>query len=335
MFLDRLPAASPAARRRTPLPIRKDISLPAGKLFNRTPDDNPDEGDLSMKLAGHTMGMPDMDIYEAISFCARIGYDGIEVRCAENGQMHLEALEPDEVRRIKEHADSEGVEFACLTPYYRDFMTEATKAASLDGYRLACGIARELDCPVVRCISGLWPQEGHEREEVFARTVSGVKEAALIARHNGVRLAVETHRGQLAWSAQETLDFIGAVDMEEVGVLYDVYWVEVRGEESIDEAIDMLSPWIIHVHAKNVRYDADGNAHATLLEDGEMDWCWIVNRLRAKGYDGYISDEYEKFWRPEQFQDPEIGMKKNHDLLRDCLAQEPPEPSHEPAPRPL
>ncbi|MGC9319954.1 MAG: sugar phosphate isomerase/epimerase family protein [Armatimonadota bacterium] len=272
-----------------------------------------------MKLCGHTMGMPNRDIFESISLCAQIGYDGIEVRCAENGQMHLEELSPDEIQRIKQHAEDEGVEFACLTPYYRDFMIEATKAATLDGYRLACGIARELACPLVRAISGTWPNENFSREEVFARTVSGMKEAALIADHNGVRLAVETHRGQLTWSAAETLEFVEAVDHPAVGVLYDAYWVEVRGEEDLGQQISMLSPWIIHVHAKNVRYDDEGEAHATLLDEGEMDWCQIITLLDAIGYDGYISDEYEKLWRPAQFPEPEVGMKRNHEVLRECL----------------
>lgn len=288
-----------------------------------------------MKLAGHTMGMPGKDIFESISFCAQIGLDGIEVRCAENGQMHLEALEPDDVSRIRDHALAEGVEFACLTPYYRDFMTEEAKAATLDGIRLACGIARELNCPTVRAIAGQWPLEGHERAEVFARTVSGMKEAGLIAMDNGVRLACETHRGYLTWSAQEAVEFVGAVDMDSVGILWDHYWVHVRGQETLDQALSLISPWLLHVHAKNVARDDEGAPHATLLAEGELDWCLIVNHLKAIGYEGYISDEYEKFWHPERFPEPEVGMRANAELLRECILREPPKPSHDPAPRPL
>ena len=292
-------------------------------------------GARDMKIAGHTMGMPKLDIFEAISFCAEIGYDGIEVRCAENGQMHLEALTPDEIARIRDHATEKGVQFACLTPYYRDFMTDAATSATLDGIRLACGIARGLGCPTVRAIAGQWPLEGHERTEVFARTVSGMKEAGLIAMDDGVRLACETHKGYLTWSAQEAVEFVTAVDMDSVGILWDHYWVHVRGEETLDEAVGMLTPWLLHVHAKNVKYDAEGNPHAVLLNEGELDWCLIINRLKTFGYEGYISDEYEKFWRPEEFPEPEVGMKANAELLRECIQQEPPKPSHDPAPQPL
>ncbi len=40
---------------------------------------------------------------------------------------------------------------------------------------------------------------------------------------------------------------------------------------------------------------------------------------RSIGYDGYISDEYEKFWKPD-LPEPEVGMKRNAEVLRRCLA---------------
>ncbi len=274
-----------------------------------------------MKLCGHTMGMPEKDIFESISFCAELGLDGIEVRCAENGQMHLEALTAEDVARIRDHAAEERVEVACLTPYYRDFMTEEAAQATLDGYRLACGIARDLGCPLVRAISGVWPLEGRQRAEVFARTVAGVRQAGAIAEDNGVVLAVETHKGQLAWSANEAVEFLEAVDHPAVRVLWDHFWVHVRGEETLDEALSLLAPWVAHVHAKNVQFDEDGEHRTVLLDEGELDWCEIVAGLKAIGYDGYISDEYEKFWRPEELPEPEVGMKRNCEVLRECLSR--------------
>jgi len=67
---------------------------------------------MGMKLCGHTMGTPDKDIFEAISFFAELGLDGIEVRCADNGQMDIETITDDEVARIADHAKSEGVAVA-------------------------------------------------------------------------------------------------------------------------------------------------------------------------------------------------------------------------------
>jgi len=124
--------------------------------------------------------------------------------------------------------------------------------------------------------------------------------------------------------------------MESVGVLWDYYWVTVRSEETLEEQLALLTPWLLHVHAKNLERDEDGNPRAAMVAaDGELDWCLVINRLRAAGYEGYISDEYEKFWHPERYPDPEVGMREDARFLRECLVQEPPKPSQDPAPRPL
>lgn len=271
-----------------------------------------------MKLCGHTMGTPEMDIYQAIDFFAELGLDGIEVRCAEDGQMHLETISDAEVARIRDHAAGAGIGFACLTPYYRDFMTPDAAEATLAGYERACHIARQLDCPTVRAISGVWPQEGYEREQVFERTATGLGHAADLAADHGVRLAVETHRGQLTFSAAESVEFVEAVNHPSVGVLWDHFWVHVAGQESVAQALEMLGPHVIHVHAKNVRFGADGSHETVLLDEGELDWCEIVGGLAEIGYEGYISDEYEKFWKPE-LPEPEVGMRRNAEVLRECL----------------
>lgn len=264
------------------------------------------------------MGMPDKDIYESISFCADLGLDGIEVRCADNGQMDLDTISDQKIARIAEHAENEGIEFACLTPYYRDFMTDEAARESLAGYRNACRIAQALECPLVRCISGVWPQEGYEREKVFRRQVAGVAQAAEIASEYGITLAVETHRGQVTFSADEAVEFVEAVDHPQVAVLWDVFWTYVAGEETVDEALQMLAPHIVHVHAKNIQCDEDGEYETVILDEGELDWCQIIQGLDDIGYTGYISDEYEKFWRPEM-PEPEVGMKRNYEVLSGCL----------------
>ncbi len=271
-----------------------------------------------MKLCGHTMGTPEKDIYEAISFFGELGLDGIEVRCADNGQMDLETIGDDEVARIAEHARAAGVAVACLTPYYRDFSSPEATEATLAGYRRTCEIARALDCGLVRAISSNRPADGPERQGFVDAAVAGTRRAGDIAAEYGVRLAVETHSGQLTFSAAESAEFIAAVDHPAVGVLWDCYWTYVADEISVPEALEILGDRIIHVHAKNIKYDADGERQTTLLDDGLLDWCEIVAGLKSIGHGGYISDEYEKFWRP-QLPEPEVGMKRNAAVLRGCM----------------
>lgn len=273
-----------------------------------------------MKLCGHTMGTPDKDIFEAISFFAELGLDGIEVRCADNGQMDIETVTDDEVARIADHAGAEGLAVACLTPYYRDFTTPEATEATLAEYRRACEIAQALGCGLVRAISSGWPIAGFERADIFERAVAGMKRAGDIAADHGVALAVETHARQLTFSARESAEFVQAIDHPAVGVLWDCFWTYAAYRISVQDALALIGPHIIHVHAKNVKHDEEGGLETTLLDDGELDWREIVAGLASIGYSGYISDEYEKFWKPEM-PEPEIGMARNAEVLRDCMAR--------------
>ena len=125
-----------------------------------------------------------------------------------------------------------------------------------------------------------------------------------------------------------------------MGVLWDHFWVHVAGLEpegpvstparrakrdtvvrpAGKQTLALLAPHVIHVHAKNIRFQEDGSHETVLLDEGELDWCEIVQGLADIGYDGYISDEYEKFWKPD-LPEPEVGMKRNAEVLRECLAR--------------
>ena len=61
-----------------------------------------------IKFSGHTMGAPKCDIYQAIDLFKAIGYDGIEVRVAENGQINSETITDDEAKKIYAAAQAKG-----------------------------------------------------------------------------------------------------------------------------------------------------------------------------------------------------------------------------------
>jgi len=227
----------------------------------------------------------------------------------------------DEVARIAENARVEGIAVACLTPYYRDFTTPEATEQTLAGYRRACEVAEALECGLVRAISSNWPVPGMERAEMFELAVAGTRRAGEIAAEHGVRLAVETHSGQLTYTAAQAADFAEAINHPAVGVLWDYYWTYVGDRLSVADSLDLLAPHVIHVHAKNVRFDAEGNRETVLLDQGELDWCEVLAGLAGIGYGGFICDEYEKFWRPEELPEPEVGMKRNAEVLRECLGR--------------
>jgi L-ribulose-5-phosphate 3-epimerase len=271
-----------------------------------------------MKLCGHTMGMPDKSLFEAIDFCAVLGLEGIEIRCAANGHLDPETAEPFRLELIAAAAHAAGLAIACLTPYYRDYATPEATEATLAGLRQTCQAAEALECGLVRATGGVWPAPGGQpREEIWESTAAGLQQAADIADQYGVQLALENHSGTLTQTATDTVAMVQAVDRPNFGILMDHYWVVAAGEEEPLEAVRLQAPHVLHCHCKNLVW-VDGKPLANFLDEGEIDWPAVLLILEEYGYGGYLSDEYEKFWRPE-LPEPEEGMARNARYLRGVL----------------
>ena len=103
-----------------------------------------------IRFAGHTMGMPGRDIYECITLAREIGYDAIEVRVAANGQINSETITDDEARKIRAFAEQEGIEIACLTSYYKDFVNPETRESVIRNLCRVAELADLLNCPLMR-----------------------------------------------------------------------------------------------------------------------------------------------------------------------------------------
>jgi len=298
-----------------------------------------------MKLCGHTMGMPDKSVFEAIEFCASLGLEGVEIRCAANGHLDPETVDPFRVARIAEAAHRSGVAIACLTPYYKDYATPEAAEATLAGLHKTCRIAEDLDCRLVRATGGVWneamggPEARTTRAALWERTAVGLQQAADIAIQHGVKLALENHSGTLTQTAEDTVAMVRQVDRPNFGILMDHYWVvaaacpgsagfqpapersrqDAGAPAALLDAVRLQAPYVLHCHVKNIVW-VDDKPQANFLDEGAIDWLAVLRILKEHGYDGYLSDEYEKFWRPE-LPEPEEGMARNARFLRELISQ--------------
>jgi sugar phosphate isomerase/epimerase len=270
-----------------------------------------------MKLCGHTMGTPALTLYEAMEFFAATGYDGIEIRCAENAHLQPEKASESELERIRERAGELGLEIACLTPYYGDYTSPAATAHTIEGLTKVARAAEVLGCKVVRAIAGRWPCEGLSFETARLALADGLCMAADAAAPLGVTLAVETHGGTLAANAEAALSLIQAVSHPNVRLLLDYYWLYAAGDKDPDVIMRDLAPLTVHVHVKDLAWRGEEH-QAVPLGQGEINWPLIFAHLLQVGYQGFLSDEYEKLWRPH-LPEPEEAMPANRATMLDWL----------------
>lgn len=274
-------------------------------------------------FSGHTMGAPGRDIFEVIKLFKQIGYDGIEVRVAANGQIDSEKISDDEARTILAAAEQEAMAFSCLTSYYQNFVAPKERENVIHNLKRVIEIAAILQCPLIRVYGGVEPssQQGIWFNDVWSRTVSGIQETAEYAARYGVRLCIETHIGSLTMSVRDTLRLLEDVNMANVGMLFDYAWVELAGVESGAEAVRKAGRHIFHVHVKDWVLESRSplKKKSCLMGRGTIRWAEALAELKRIGYTGYVSDEYEKYWYPEDLPEPEIGMKHNLEYVKKHL----------------
>lgn len=273
-----------------------------------------------MRLCGHTMGMPAMDLFQSLAFLPTIGVAAIEVRVHANGQINPATTDAAFIARAKSAARETGVRFACLTPYYKDFYTPAVRDREMAGMRQVVQLAHELECPLVRAYGGILPPPGVERVAVWRASVQALQLLADEAAPLGVTLVVETHTGTLTMAAGETARFVADIGRANVGILFDWVWVQAAGQENLREAVALCGRFIRHVHVKDCVFEgAERKPPARLMGEGEVDLRGLIAELRTAGYQGYLCDEYEKFWQAH-LPEPAVGMGHNADHLRSILA---------------
>ena len=275
-----------------------------------------------MKMAGHTMGTPDLDLRGAMRLFSKIGYQGIEIRCAKDGQLDTTTADDAFLKLVREWRKETGIEITCLTSYFKDFVTER-REAELAGLKQVVEIAAKLEVPMIRVYGGLDPvPEGYTPEQDWQRTASGIREIGILAKKHSIEICIETHNGSLTLSAADTVKMVEMVEMDNVGILFDYAWIYWAKMESPAEAVKLCAPYLRYVHYKDWLIDWDKGdteqRQARLMGEGSVPWPEVFAALREVGYDGWITDEYEKYWHPA-LPEPADGMARNLAYVQSLL----------------
>jgi sugar phosphate isomerase/epimerase len=119
---------------------------------------------------------------------------------------------------------------------------------------------------------------------------------AAIAAEHGIRFVLELHHRTITPGASSALRVLDGCDPAHVGVIYDVANTAIEGNEPMPLAIDLLGPYLAHVHIKDVAWQpaASWNGQdATFvpLGEGAMRWELCLAALRNAGYAGWLAIE--------------------------------------------
>lgn len=108
---------------------------------------------------------------------------------------------------------------------------------------------------------------------------------------NGQSLQIET--GEML--PLSLVQLINDISLENVGVNFDPANLLINARGNPSDALDLLVPYVRGVHAKDGVYPTGINpkGRETPIGQGRVDFQYIVNTLKAHGYDGDLTIERE------------------------------------------
>ncbi|MGV9772551.1 sugar phosphate isomerase/epimerase family protein [Streptosporangium sp. NPDC003464] len=257
-----------------------------------------------MKLSFSTLGLPGEGLPEAIEIAAAHGCDGLELRLHPDTGVHVGLPAAGGGRTAPRASGGSGDQGRAEPPGDRSRVRAAVAAAGLEISALAgyTGICEPGDDgPVVEALTAelvLAADLGAPGVRVFPRGedpavgARRLRAVAPEARRLGVRMLVETHDAMPTGAAVARL-LDGADEPEVTGAIWDLLHPWRHGESPAD-TLAALGGHLAYVQVKDAGPDLTpvpmGQGVVPLEEAGTL--------LRGRGYDGWVSLEWERTWYP-------------------------------------
>jgi sugar phosphate isomerase/epimerase len=245
-----------------------------------------------MKLSFWTLGTPGWSNEAVVDAAKRFGYDGIDLRCADNGNVSLQSTDA-EVEALRRLFESEGIEIASLLAYNqrgnKDGVDWDAVTADLIAHAELC---RRIGTPNLRVNVGV-PATGSTWEAYLDGFAGAVTRA--LSEVDGVTMNVQNHPGSI--NAEQAGHLAGLVNSDRFGIGFSPDHCVDMGEDPVALA-SHVAAWVRHLHLAD-RESANGatvggKLRACLPGEGIVANREVLATLEGQGYDGWVSFKWEK-----------------------------------------
>ncbi|TBL68020.1 sugar phosphate isomerase/epimerase family protein [Paenibacillus thalictri] len=259
-----------------------------------------------MKLSVFSVVTPDLTPEELAQAAQDAGLDGIEWRFkdipadAQNEQpsfwrRNLCSIDPaasdEELERFASITKQHGLETVSVVPYLT--------AGDLAATERVLEVAQKLGAKMIRAGVPSYDRSKNYNElyELEVRYLEGVQK---LSQKYGIRSMIETHHVTIAPSAGLAHRLVSGLDPNLVGVLFDPGNMIHEGYENFRMGLELLGPYLAHVHIKNTGWVKKGQREDGSIEwesvwepidGGIVSWSQVFADLKSVGYDGYIGVE--------------------------------------------
>ena len=210
-------------------------------------------------------------------------------------------------KKIREEADRVGIEINAYTIGANLYQpTPEAQAAEVERLKGQVDVAAILGAKVMRhdvCYS--LGKTGNSRSFglMLPTIAEGARQVTAYAETLGIKTCTENH-GYIAQDSYRVEQLFNAVAHDNYGLLVDIGNF-LCADEDPAMAVSRVAPYVVHVHLKDMLYRSAPTGSCTAMTRGGNYFCGTVvgegdvpvkkclKIIKATGYDGFISLEYE------------------------------------------
>ena len=282
-----------------------------------------------MKFAVFTVSTPAYTPEEVVVKLKEFGYDGVEWRVIDEPPNPLgmgfwhgnKATIPftgfvEAAPTYRKLADDQGLAIPSIGTYVQsdnldDVETAMKGAVAMGVKRLRVGPGR---------------YDGTEPfMPLWTRGRENFKRVAELAETYGVQALIELHHRTICPSASSARLFVEGLNPEQIGVIHDAGNMVYEGFEAYRMGLEILGPYLAHVHVKNARWfpvkyledkTVEWKCDAAAVHKGIADIRALFRAMKAVGYDGWVTLEDFSTERPL-----DDRLKENLEFLKRVAAE--------------
>jgi len=237
----------------------------------------------AMSIAFRSMYREEMQVSDFVRYCARTGLDGVEIARADEEGVEEEVGEALKETGLVLASYNFGVGLLSSD--------EGNRTHAWEEFRKGLKRAKTIGARSVMLFPG--PLGQGDPDEERRRSIEACRKCSEYAGKEGILLTVENVGSPKGLPVQgrieHMLEIVEGVNSPNFRLTFDTGNFVMAGEDPV-EAIGKLAPFVVHVHIKDVLRDGERYKEVAVCE-GIVDFKAIFRKLKAYGYDGFLSLE--------------------------------------------
>lgn len=246
-----------------------------------------------MKYSFMTFSCPELSLDEVLALALKTGYDGIEIRSASKHNHGVEITTDKTARKeIRKKAEKAGIVISCVATSCI-FANPSVREDNIEVALEHINLASDIGARRIRVFGGKIPDEMSRKDAIIGIT-EALNKLSNAAQKANVIVCFETHD---SWcDPDHVAEVMKKVNHPAIAVNWDIMHPVRTAGKTIEEAFNILKPWIRHTHVHDGLSKENGGKLMPIGE-GIIDHKKAIELLLSVGYDGFISGEWIN-WEP-------------------------------------